>query len=141
MNYEFTGHSVPGGIVFYGPEKARHERTLARFKGGVPVKVIYREVGRIRTINQNKLYWKRNKELSAETGYSKESLHEGFMERAGFGKRVKVRTAEYFFRQSSRDLDTKQFSQLMGYQDELAQFLNEDREPDACVRLTQGDID
>lgn len=140
MTLEFIGHTKPGGIEFYGPELARHQRTLAKFKGGVPVKVIYKQIRKQRTPDQNKLYWKRNEEISAETGYSKESLHEGFMERAEYGKRIKARHANYFFRSSSRDLDTAQFSVLMGYQDELAQFLNEDREPDQMIRLTQGEL-
>lgn len=140
MTLEFIGHTIPGGIEFFGPELARHQRTLAKFKGGVPVKVTYKQIRKQRTPDQNRLYWRRNEELAMETGYSKEALHEGFMERAGFGKRLKVRHADYFFRQSSRDLDTKQFSLLMSYQDELAQFLNEDREPDQYIRLTQGEI-
>lgn len=140
MTLEFTGYTVPGGIEFYGQEAARHSRTLAKFKGGVPIKVVYREIRKQRTPDQNKLYWKRNEELASETGYSKEALHEQFMVRAGYGKRLKFRDADYFFRSSSVDLDTKQFSVLMTYQDELAAFLNEDREPDQMLRLTQGEL-
>ncbi len=140
MTFEFTAHSVPGGLEFFGPEKTRHERTLSRFRGGVPVKVIYREIGKIRTSDQNRLYWKRNEELSLETGYSKEALHEGFMARGEFGKRVVVKDAEYFFRSSSRDLDTTQVSKLMSFQDEMALFLNEGREPDEYIHLTKGTI-
>jgi hypothetical protein len=140
MQYEFIGYSVPGGIAFYGSEQARHARTVEKFKGGVPIKVIYKKVIKQRTPDQNKLYWKRNEELSSETGYSKEALHEQFMARAGYGRRVKYGTADYFFRVSSTELDTKQFSVLMGYQDELAAFLNEDRESDQMIRLTQGEL-
>jgi hypothetical protein len=140
MQYEFIGYSVPGGVAFYGSEQARHARTVAKFKGGVPIKVIYKKVNKQRTPDQNSLYWVRNAELASETGYSKESLHEQFMVRAGYGKRVSFKTAEYFFRSSSRDLDIKQFSELMKYQDELALFLNEDREPDQMIRLTQGEL-
>lgn len=140
MTLEFVGHTVPGGIEFYGQEHARHSRTLAKFKGGKPIKVIYKELKKQRTPDQNRLYWARNAELSSETGYSKEALHEQFMVRAGYGKRLKFKSADYFFRVSSTELDTKQFSVLMGYQDELAQFLNEDRQPDQMIRLTQGDL-
>jgi len=139
MTFEFIGHSVPGGVEFFGAEKERHHRVLSAFRGGVPIKVIYKKVNKQRSIDQNKCYWKRNEELSSETGYSKEALHEGFMERAGYGKRLKVKTAEYFFRSSSRDLDTKQFSELMKYQDELAEFLNDGREPENFLQLTTGD--
>lgn len=140
MIFEFVGYSVPGGVEFHGAERSRHARTVAQFKGGVPIKVIYKKVNKPRSLPQNSLYWKRNEELSSETGYSKEALHEQFMARAGYGKRIKYPTAEYFFRVSSTELDTKQFSQLMGYQDELAAFLNEDREPDQMIRLTMGEI-
>lgn len=140
MTLEFIGHTIPGGVEFYGPEYARHQRTLAQFKGGVPIKVIYKELKPQRTPKQNKCYWKRNEELASETGYSKEALHEQFMARAGYGKRIKYPTAEYFFRVSSTELDVKQFSVLMGFQDELAQFLNEDRDADQMIRLTQGEI-
>ena len=140
MTIEFIGHTVPGGVEFYGAEYARHQRTLAKFKGGKPIKVIYKELKQQRTPQQNKCYWKRNEELSIETGYSKEALHEQFMVRAGYGKRLKFKTADYFFRVSSTELDVKQFSVLMGFQDELAQFLNEDRDADQMIRLTQGEI-
>lgn len=113
---------------------------MAKFKGGKPIKVIYKELKPQRTPDQNRLYWARNAELSSETGYSKEALHEQFMVRAGYGKRLQFKTADYFFRVSSTELDIKQFSVLMGYQDELAQFLNEDREPDQMIRLTQGEL-
>ena len=137
---EFTGHTVPGGVEFYGNEHARHQRTLAKFKGGKPIKVIYKELKPQRTPDQNRLYWKRNQELSSETGYSKEALHEQFMVRAGYGKRLKFKNADYFFRVSSTELDVRQFSVLMGFQDELAAFLNEDKEPDQMIRLTQGEL-
>jgi len=140
MTLEFVGHTVPGGVEFYGAEYARHQRTLAKFKGGKPIKVIYKELKKQRTPDQNRLYWARNAELSSETGYSKEALHEQFMVRAGYGKRLQFKSADYFFRVSSTELDTKQFSVLMGYQDELAAFLNEDREPDQMIRLTQGEL-
>lgn len=140
MTLEFVGHTIPGGVEFYGSEHARHQRTLAKFKGGKPIKVIYKELKPQRTPDQNRLHWARNAELSSETGYSKEALHEQFMVRAGYGKRLQFKTADYFFRVSSTELDIKQFSVLMGYQDELAQFLNEDREPDQMIRLTQGEL-
>ena len=137
---EFTGHTVPGGVEFYGNEHARHQRTLAKFKGGKPIKVIYKELKKQRTPEQNRTYWLRNAELASETGYSKEALHEQFMARAGYGKRLQFKNADYFFRVSSTELDVKQFSVLMAFQDELAQFLNEDREPDQMIRLTQGEL-
>jgi hypothetical protein len=140
MTLEFIGHTVPGGIEFYGQEHARHYRTLAKFKGGKPIKVIYKELKKQRTPQQNRLYWKRNEELAAETGYSKEALHEQFMQRAEYGRPLNTGTAEYFFRVSSTELDVHQFSVLMGYQDELAAYLNTDREPDQMIRLTQGEL-
>lgn len=140
MTLEFTLFSRPGGLEWPAAERIRFDRTIARFKGGKPVKLILREVKKIRSHDQNALYWKRNGELSTETGYDKESLHEEFMRRAGYGKTLRTRTAEYYFRQSSRDLDTSQFSVLMGFQDELANFLNEDREPDHYIFLTRGQI-
>ena len=139
MTYEFTAKSVPGGIVFLGREKERHDRLMSQFKGGKDVKVVYKPARRTRTLNQNSLYWQRNKDLSIETGYSKECLHEAFMQEAGYGVKVKTRTAELFFRQSSTELDTKQFSRLIELQDELALYLNEDREPDMHIILTTGD--
>lgn len=139
MTLEFVGHTIPGGVEFYGSEYARHQRTLAKFKGGRPIKVIYKELKPQRTPDQNRLYWARNAELSSETGYSKEALHEQFMVRAGYGKRVQFKTADYFFRVSSTELDIKQFSVLMGYQDELANFLNEDRNPDCYIVLSNSE--
>lgn len=139
MTYEFTAKSVPGGIVFLGREKERHDRLMSQFKGGKDVKVVYKPARRTRTPDQNSLYWKRNHELSVETGYSKECLHECFMQQAGYGKTIRTRTAALFFRDSSTELDTKQFSRLMELQDDLAAFLNEDREPDMHIILTTGD--
>jgi hypothetical protein len=52
MTIEFVGHTIPGGIEFYGTELARHQRTLAKFKGGVPVKVIYKQIRNQRTPDQ-----------------------------------------------------------------------------------------
>ena len=140
MTLEFTVWSKPGRIEWPPAERIRFERTVKRFKGGVPIKIVMREVKKIRSNDQNALYWKRNQELAIECGYDKESLHEEFMRRGGYGKPVKTRTADYFFRMSSRDLDTKQFSMLMTFQDELVSFLNEGREPDHYIFLTKGAV-
>lgn len=137
MQYEFIGYSVPGGVAFYGSEQARHARTVAQFKGGVPIKVIYKKVNKSRTIPQNSRYWARNQELAEFTGYSRENLHEEFMRKCGFGKQVLAHTTNYFFRISSTELDIKQFSELMTCQDELVNFLNEGVEPENQIRLSE----
>jgi len=88
-----------------------------------------------RSKKQNRYYWKRMSVLSGETGHSSLILHEMAMVNRGFVKKYKLMNIEYFFRITSTRLSTVQFGELITFQTELCDWLNQDKEPENYVVL------
>ena len=64
--------------------------------------------------------------LSDVTGHTPEELHEVGMTRCGFGRVVKIGPLEMFVRETSTTLDKKQFSELIKWQQVVADYLTPD---------------
>lgn len=94
-----------------------------------------------RTLEQNRLLWKRYAILSDVTGFTTEELHEVCLENIGKGEYVKPAFAKnpLFRRESSRNLDTKEFGELIDEQQRVADILNEDLAASDRIILPMSD--
>jgi len=125
----FPGKIKDGQWIFNAGQKEYFTRYVRRAKEG-DYELSLRRFFKKRTIKQNRLYWKRWQTITAETGYSSVTLHEMAMQQRGYGDQVKLMNFEHFVRISSTVLTTVEFSELMKFQDELCEWLNQDKEPE-----------
>jgi hypothetical protein len=76
-----------------------------------------------RTTEQNKLLWAIYTEMAENTGYTASELHEAMKRKFLVPRLVKVGKDEIQVPGSSRELDTKEFSQFV---ERVAQFASEE---------------
>lgn len=94
-----------------------------------------------RTLAQNRLLWKRHAILSEVTGFTTEEMHAVCLENIGRGEYVMPDFAEHplFRRESSTQLNTKEFGELISEQQRIADILNEDLAASDKIILPQSD--
>jgi hypothetical protein len=106
-----------------------------------------------RSLNQNRLYWLRNRELIdyqfAAWGWTEQDIHEEIMLRAGHGERIVRKlehgngittTVEHVEYESSTKLDPGQFSKLYQIQDELLIEASAGVSPEMRIELSSKEI-
>jgi hypothetical protein len=111
-------------LVSYGIEQLQRAADVVR---ALPPDTAWRiaitEHRSRRTADQNKLLWAIYTEMSDGTGYTPSELHEAMKRKFLAPKVVKVGKQEIEVPGSSRELDTKDFSQ---YVERVAQFAAEE---------------
>lgn len=88
-----------------------------------PWRIAITEYRSRRTAEQNKLLWAIYTAMTEGTGYTSSELHEAMKRKFLAPKVVKVGTMEVEIPGSSRELDTKEFSEFV---ERVAQFASEE---------------
>lgn len=142
VKYLFGCTVKPDGKLYYKPNQRelllQYAATFRKPDQEVHLALSIQEVkGKLRTGQQNRFYWLRNSFLGEPLGLDRNQVHELLMQECGLGKNVEIMGKQQFIRDSSTNLDTKEFSMLIERQDAIANWLNEDRAPDHWIRLPQ----
>ena len=87
----------------------------------------------------HRLYRLRNAALSIELDVTAEWLHEYIGKECELGEYRSIRGKSEFVRKSQKEWSVAEMNMAFKKQDELAQFVNEGREPHEAVVLPTGD--
>ena len=131
-----------GDFVWMGSQHENFMRAVKRFANereivllGISVEVIEPK----RTDSMKGFYWLRNSVLAGVLGMRPTELHVNNMRELGFGHEVEVMGNMVFTRASSEKIPIKQYSELIRYQDIIAEWWNEGKELNLHIKLPEGD--